>query len=55
MKYFLLILLFILSLTGKSANANEAIKCFEKAWEHTQMGGLGMTLGSARELCQKAN
>lgn len=40
---------------GQPAFANEATRCFEKAWAHPNDGGLGLTRGLAVELCKGAN
>lgn len=42
-----IILIFI----SHSVIASEVTKCFEEAWRHPGNGGLGLTRGSAIELC----
>ena len=54
MKYFFLVSLFTLFLSGKLVAASEVIQCFEKAWDHPGDGGLGLTRGQAVELCNGA-
>jgi hypothetical protein len=43
----------VLSLIAfKPALGDEVTKCFERAWAHTENGGLGLHRGGAIELCQ---
>lgn len=35
----------------ESAIASEPIKCYEKAWESREKGGLGLAAGQAVTLC----
>jgi len=41
-------------LCGQSALANDAVKCFEKAWGHPDEDGRGLTRGQATTLCSGA-
>ena len=54
MKYFFLVSLFTLFLSGKLVAASEVTQCFEKAWDHPDNGGLGLNRGQAVELCKKS-
>ena len=51
MKYFLLVSLLTLFVSGNVVAANEMAQCFEKAWGHPDDGGLGLNRGQAVELC----
>jgi len=53
MKYFFLVSLFTLFLIVEPVAASEVTQCFEKAWDHPDNGGLGLTRGGAIELCKK--
>lgn len=45
---------FALLLISGPVTANEPIKCYEKAWENREKGGLGLTAGQAVTLCSGA-
>jgi len=51
---YLVLVVSVVLLFGQSAFANEAAQCFEKAWEHPNNGGHGLTRGEAVNLCNGA-
>ena len=51
MKHLLLITPIALFFSSQAVFANEATKCFEKAWAHPANGGLGLHRGGAVDLC----
>ena len=55
MKHLLLIIPITLFLNSQAVFADEVTKCFEKAWEHPNNGGLGLNRGQAVELCTGAS
>ncbi len=55
MKHFLLIIPITLFVYGQAVFADEVTKCFEKAWEHPENGGLGLNRGQAIKLCNGAS
>ena len=50
-KHLLLVIPITLFLNCQAVFANEATKCFEKAWAHPNDGGLGLNRGGAIDLC----
>ena len=54
MKYFFLVSLFTLFLSGKLLAAIEVTQCIENAWAHPGNGGLGLNRSQAVELCSGA-
>jgi hypothetical protein len=54
-KHLLLVIPITLFLSCQAVFANEATKCFEKAWAHPNDGGLGLNRGQAVELCNGAS
>ena len=54
MKYFFLVSLFTLFLSGKLVAAIEVTQCFENAWAHPDNGGLGLNRGQAIDMCKKS-
>ena len=54
MKYFFLVSLFTLFLSGKLVAAIEVTQCFENAWAHPDNGGLDLNRGQAIDLCKKS-
>ena len=51
MKYFFIVSLFALFLSGELVAASEVTQCFEIAWGHPDEGGLGLNRGQAVEMC----
>ena len=54
-KHLLLVIPITLFLNCQAVFANEATKCFEKAWAHPNDGGLGLNRGQAVRLCNRAS
>ena len=53
MKYFFLVSLFTLFLSGKLVAAIKVTQCFANAWAHPDNGGLDLNRGQAIDLCKK--
>lgn len=54
MKTIFHIPIFALLVISGPVTASEPIKCYEKAWESREKGGLGLTAGQAVTLCSGA-
>jgi hypothetical protein len=54
MKSIFQIPIYTLLLISGPVTASEPIKCYEKAWESPEKGGLGLTAGQAVTLCSGA-
>jgi hypothetical protein len=54
MRYLALFIQSIFIVFSQPALANEATKCFEKAWAHPGDDGLGLNRGQATSLCNGA-
>ncbi len=54
MKTIFHIPIFALLVISGPVTASEPIKCYEKAWESLEKGGLGLSAGQAVTLCSGA-